>query len=140
MCIACASPDACVSNGTCDLDPAATWRVRVSAINTTSWDATSSSDIEVRLWCPSSATSVSATMPKVQDNNSPRWTTGGCTLTAGEILAEGIAFDVRDEDVTGYDTVQPRTNVTISASNLRAGSLNGNTGNLSLITFTFTKL
>ena len=103
------------------------------------FDDTSSSDIQMSLWCPATA-STAVTMPKVQDDENPVWTSGGCTVTAGALLSGGLAFSAIDVDLTSNDTVTSRTNFLPTEADLRAGSVTPpmSYGGLSSVTLVFT--
>lgn len=140
QCVACTSPDTCSPAGACDLDPASNWLVRPTQVRVADvWDAASPPDIFMEIWCPSSATTISYTTPVISDSTTANWTTGGCTLTAQQLLTGGFDFRVWDKDIASDDLVQGRTPATPQAADLRAGSLTGSTANLLSITFTFIK-
>ena len=128
-CQACAASDLCRADQTCGLDPAATWRVMVSAAVVaptnfgSAWDNLTDPDPELGLWCPATAASYSAVMPKVSDTFTPSWTTGGCTVTAAALLADGLGYDAIDVDTTTADEIAPFTVVPVSEADLRAGTL-----------------
>jgi hypothetical protein len=103
------------------------------------WDSNSEPDIELGLWCPSTETSVTDVMPKVQDSTTPSWSSGGCTMTANELTTVGFDFDALDIDLTGADVVVGRTRVVAMPAQLQAGSVSGSVGTISRITFTFTR-
>ncbi len=147
-CAACPSTDVCKADQTCGLDPAGTWRVmptdaEIAATKASGagWDLASGPDTAIRLWCPATATSISATMPEVTDDYFPTWTTGGCTTTAAQLLAAGFAFEALEKDGTGDDAITPRTISTVTEAQLRAGTKTlGPVAELDSMTVRFTKL
>lgn len=135
----CSAVDACIS-GACTIDPASTWTVRPTQVRVNnSWDATSAPDIFVEIWCPKTATSISYTTTTITDATTANWTSGGCTMTADQLLNLGFDFRVWDEDLADDDLVQPRTPATPMESHLRMGSISGNTATLLGITFALIK-
>lgn len=139
-CTACPTTELCGGDHACHLDPARTWKVRIGEARTSgSYDDTSSSDVEMTVWCPSGSSN-SATMPKVQDSEHPVWTSGGCTLTAAELLSSGIDFKAIDVDLTSDDTITPRTPFLPVEAEVQAGSVTPTMtfGGLSSVTFVFT--
>lgn len=148
-CMACGAVDICKADQTCGLDPAATWRVYVSAAEISAskpsgagWDSFGGPpDTEIGLWCPGSNVNLTAIMAVVDDDYFPTWTGGGCTLTAAGLLADGLAFDALDLDGTSADDeIAPRTVTTITEAQLRAGTKTLSfVGSLDEITFRFVK-
>ena len=141
-CAACAASDSCLPAGVCDLDPASTWVVQPTVAHvdsTVPWDLTSPPDVEMALWCPATRSNYNGLAAKVQDSYDPTWTSGGCTVTAAQLFADGFAFDAIDIDGTGADTITSFTTVPVTAATLRAGTLTGSAGGLDSVTFSFTK-
>lgn len=147
-CAACPGTDVCKADQTCGLDPTAMWRAMPTAAEIAAtkasgagWDLASGPDTEIRLWCPATATSVSAIMPEVGDDYFPTWNTGGCTATAAQFLAAGFAFEALEKDSSGDDAITPRTVSTVTEAHLRAGTkLVGPVAQLDSMTVRFTKL
>jgi hypothetical protein len=138
-CVTCQGGDAC-SQGACQLDPNSTWLVRTSAMEVEpGFDLTSPADVEVGLWCPASESTVTALMAKVQDSDSPTWSSGGCTMTAADLLSTGFDFDALDIDSTGADVISDRVHVPVTAAHLTAGRLTGSTTYITSITIVFLK-
>lgn len=146
-CVACPSTDICKADQTCGLDPTATWRAmpttaRIAATKASgaNWDLASGPDTEIRLWCPATASIISAVMPEVGDDYSPSWTTGGCTATAAQFLGAGFAFEALEKDGSGDDAITPRTVSTVTEAQLRAGmKLVGPVAELVSMSVRFTK-
>ena len=147
-CSACATNDICKADQTCGLDPAATWRLWVSSAVIASsnhgvgWDAFGGApDPEMALWCPSTATTYSALMPKVDNTFTPSWSGGGCTARAGQFLADGVAFDGLEIDSSSSNEVIAHFTVTpITEADLRAGTKTvGQTDGFNSVTFRFLK-
>lgn len=108
--------------------------------NGSPWDSTSDPDAELGLWCPSSKSNVSAVMPKVSNSFTPSWTTGGCTATAAEFLADGLGFDALEIDTTFDDVITQFTVAPITEADLRSGTKTlGPSGGLDSLTLRFTK-
>lgn len=131
--------DVC-SAGACALDPTSRWLVRPTTLTVQAgWDATSPADVELGLWCPASMSSITAIMPKVDDDNTPSWSSGGCTLTADQLITTGFDFDAIDQDVFDFQQIAARTHVSITEAHLRAGVRTGSIGTITSITFTLTR-
>jgi hypothetical protein len=134
--------DVCKADGTCGISPTSSWRIRpVSAVidSSVAWDDTSSPDTILYLWCPSTAT-VETVLPKVQDDYTPSWSSGGCDLTAGPLLADGLGVGAIEADLVSDEILAPFTEVTITEADLRAGTkTTGRIGGFTSITFTFTR-
>ena len=80
-------------------------------------------------------------MPKVNDDFFPTWSSGGCTATASEFLADGLGFDAIEIDLSGYELMTPFTVTPITEAHLRAGTKTiGPSGGLDSLTVRFTKL
>ncbi|MBL8940923.1 MAG: hypothetical protein JNM69_40645, partial [Archangium sp.] len=96
----------------------------------------------VDLYCPSNETSVTSSTPTVTDSSSPSWSSGGCVMTAAELLSLGFAFAVYDEDgATADDRIAAKTTVTVTQSDLMSGTLTrGPMSSLTSITFTFSRM
>jgi hypothetical protein len=138
-CTSCQGADSC-AQGTCQVDPSSRWLVRPSSMDVEpGFDLTSPADVEVGLWCPATESSVTAIMTKVQDSDSPTWSSGGCTMTAADLLATGFDFDALDIDGTGADVISDRVHVPVSAADLSAGSLTGSTTYINSVTIVFIK-
>ncbi|RKH08927.1 hypothetical protein D7V97_18100 [Corallococcus sp. CA053C] len=108
-CAACGTSQVCRTDQICGVDPAGVWLVQpVSAQitagnNGTAWDADNSPpDVFVELACP--GMTVASITPEVQ-SYTPAWTTGGCTATAGRLLAEPWRFRLWDSDLSSNDTI-----------------------------------
>ncbi|RYZ39384.1 MAG: hypothetical protein EOO71_20320 [Myxococcaceae bacterium] len=111
-CLKCASVQVCKTDQTCGVDPASVWRVqpvsaRISASNNgSSWDGDNSPpDVFVAMACPGST--VATVTPEVE-SYTPAWSTGGCTATAGQLLAERWGCQLGDSDLSVND---PMTDV-----------------------------
>jgi hypothetical protein len=106
----------------------------------TPWDALSDPDTEISLWCPSSEVNVSAVMPMVSDSFMPTWTSGGCTVSAASLLADGLGFDAQEIDAFSNDMMTPFTVAPITEADLRAGLKSiGPAGGLDSMTVQFTR-
>ena len=141
-CASCTLPDSCLTNRTCNIDPASSWIVQPTIAHidpTIAWDATSAPDPEMALWCPSTVSSYNGLAAKVNNSYDPTWTTGGCTVTAAALFTGGFAFDCVDIDSISSDTITSFTTVPVTPATLRAGTLTGRAGGLDSVTFTFTK-
>ena len=147
-CAACpTATDICKADQTCGLDPAATWQLRPSSAmvaatkaNGSAWDSLSDPDTRIELYCPESAVNVSAVMATVTDDFNPTWSTGGCTATAAELLAEGFGFEAIENDGLSDDLMTAYTIVPLSEAELRAGTKTlGPAGGLDSMTLVFTK-
>jgi hypothetical protein len=127
-CVACSSSDTCGGAQTCSIDPSSTWLVQpTSAViapdnGGVSWDDFSDPDPELGLWCPATSTSLTI-LTKVSDTLTPNWTSGGCTATAAELMADGIGFDAVDIDTFGADTIANFSAAPVSEQDLRAGTI-----------------
>ena len=135
--------EACTSQ-TCGFDPQSMWQIQPSSarIGGSSWDLATDPDPYVDLYCPSSETSVTESTPSVTDSSTPTWSSGGCVLTAAQLLSAGFAFAVYDEDgLSADDRIASKTTVTVTAADLMAGTLTrGPMGSLTSITFTFSRM
>ncbi|NNB99160.1 hypothetical protein HJC10_34340 [Corallococcus exiguus] len=108
-CKACNAAQVCKTEQTCGADPAGVWFVQPTSAqitasnNGTAWDADGSApDVFVEMQCPGAT--VTSVTPEVE-SYTPAWTSGGCTGTAGRLLAEPWAFRVWDSDVSVNDTI-----------------------------------
>ena len=140
QCVACTGPDTCVA-GACGIDPTSVWLVRPTRMQVVdpTWDITSPADLYVELWCPSTASSITFTSSTVQDSDNAEWVTGGCTLTAAQLLTTGVDFAVSDRDAIGSEVVQSRTLMRPMEAQLRNGQFLGATSTLSVANFAFIK-
>ena len=127
-CVACMPSDLCGATQTCSIDPTSTWLVQpASAViapdnGGVAWDDFSDPDPELGLWCPSTSTNLTI-VPKVSDTFTPSWTSGGCTATAAQLLADGFGFDAVDIDTFGGDTIANFSAAAVSEQDLRAGTI-----------------
>jgi hypothetical protein len=148
-CSACGTVDVCKADQTCGIDPASTWQVYVSAAEISAskptgagWDSFGGPpDTEIGLWCPASQVPVTAIMPVVDNDYFPVWSGGGCTVSASDLLADGLGFDALDVDGTSADDeIAPFTMTPITEAQLRAGTKTLTAqSSLDEITFTFIK-
>lgn len=102
-CSSCAPSQICRTDQTCGVDPESTWRVQPTAAtiapnnNGSAWDGDGSApDPRVMMWCADS-TSVSFTS-EASDTFQPRWTTGGCSARAKDLLRAGWSFQIIEVD------------------------------------------
>lgn len=126
-CQTCGSAQVCKMDQTCGVDPAGVWRVQpVSAQiaannNGSSWDADGSApDVFIAMQCPGGSPATST--PEVQ-GYTPSWTSGGCTATASQLLADKVLFQVWDSDVSSNDTITDVLAAKITEANLIAGKV-----------------
>lgn len=145
-CLTCPPSDVCQLDQTCGIDPASTWEVLpVSAVIAPdnlgfAWDTLSDPDTQLGLWCPSSEADVSVVLPTVFDDFTPTWTSGGCLVTAGELLTDGLGFAANERDTLGDEEIAPFTLAPLSAADLRAGTKTvGPSGGLEALRLRFTK-
>ncbi|RKH18700.1 hypothetical protein D7X74_08925 [Corallococcus sp. CA047B] len=126
-CKVCNAAQVCKTDQSCGVDPAGVWFVQpvsaqiTASNNGTAWDADGSApDVFVEMLCPGST--VGTFTPEVQ-SYTPAWTSGGCTATAGRLLAEPWAFRVWDSDVSVNDTITGVLLYQFKEENFSAGSV-----------------
>lgn len=146
VCTACLTAQACgASTRVCEtpFDPNQQFTVIATSAQvstSTSWDDLSDPDCGLQFYCPSSASSVTATADVRGDTSSPTWTTtsGTCRLSAMQLISGGFAFSAYDEDLLSNDTITAKMTVTPTMAELLAGSktVTGAAG-LTSITFRF---
>ena len=103
-----------------------------------SWDDFSDPDTELYLWCPETS-NTEIIFPVVADDYTPSWS-GGCDLTASELIATGIGLGALEVDSFSDDVLAPYTAISITEADLRAGTkTTGVIGGMTSITFSFTK-
>ncbi|MBI5610202.1 MAG: hypothetical protein HY902_15100 [Deltaproteobacteria bacterium] len=144
MCDSCDSGDVCNAYGTCVLDPASKWTVWPvkasieSSNNGTSWDGDGSApDVIVSTSCPGGSVGVSEKV----ESYYPTFSYGGCVATAGDLLAKGITFSLKDSDLTVDDSITGNVAMAISSADLATGSRTGTptSGGCKSIQFQFTR-
>jgi hypothetical protein len=108
------------------VDPESTWRVQPTAAqiassnNGTSWDGDGSApDPMVVMSCADQTASTTA--PEVSNTYQPRWTTGGCTAKAKDLLRAGWSFQVYDVDALVDDTITGSLVFTITERDFSSG-------------------
>ncbi len=144
ICAICDATDICNSSGQCVLDPSAKWIVRpVSAViesndNGKNWDGDGSPpDVIVTTVCPDGSV---GTSEKVESYN-PSFSLGSCVATAGDLIAKGITFSVKDSDLTVDDSITGNVSMAISTADLAAGVRVGSmsSGGCKSIQYTLTR-
>ncbi|NVJ00679.1 hypothetical protein HV824_21520 [Myxococcus sp. AM009] len=138
-CQACGTAQVCKADQSCGVDPEGVWRVQPVAAqvaannNGSAWDADSSPpDVFVEMACPG-ATSAFRT-PVVQ-SATPTWTTGGCTARASQLMAEGWAFRLWDEDLASHDTITGALVTRFTEQHFTAGTVSfGASGGMTSLT------
>lgn len=135
--------EACTAQA-CGFDPQSMWLVQPTSarISGNSWDLATPPDPYVDLYCPATETSPTDSTPSVTDSSNPTWSSGGCVMTAAQLLSAGFAFAVYDEDgVSADDRIASKTTVMVTAADLMAGTLmRGPMSSLTSITFTFSRM
>ena len=117
QCATCGLNRICKTDRTCGVDPNSYWHVRpayavIAATDAVgeAWDIgsapTDAPDAVSVLWCPGAAQSTES--EEIPDSYGPIWQDGGCTARAGDLLAEGFSFLVKDVDVLSDDYVCER--------------------------------
>ena len=108
ICAICAQGEACSVAGFCSLDLKAKWSVRPvralieSSNKGSSWDADGSApDVAVTTTCAGTSIGVSETIQSYK----PSWQSGACVATAGDLLAKGVVFTMRDMDLSVHDSI-----------------------------------
>lgn len=139
-CSTCSAPDICTSEQICAVDPASMWIVQPTAamISTTnngaSWDPGGGApDPFVNLYCPASAAAITSATPFVSDTFTPTWTTGGCTMSAKDLMAAGVGIEVWDDDNLVNDLIAAKGTIVVTEEDLRAGAITGITNKTTLI-------
>ncbi|MFZ5444160.1 MAG: hypothetical protein ACOZQL_29455 [Myxococcota bacterium] len=125
-CASCATSQICRVDQTCGVDPESTWRVQPTAAtiatndNGTAWDGDGSGpDARVFMWC-ADATTPSSTA-EASDTWQPRWTSGGCSAKAKDLLRAGWSFQLYDVDAISDDTITSRLQVTLTEEHFTNG-------------------
>ena len=145
-CLTCYAPDVCFSDGNCNLDLTAHWRVQptsatiASSNNGNYWDADGSPpDVEVTTNCPGNSGGVAYTLQV--ESYTPTWSSGGCSATAQDLLAGHLLFNLTDMDAVVDDPITGQITYDIMPADLRAGgvSLQGVQG-MNGMTFQFIQL
>jgi hypothetical protein len=128
-CSVCTNVQVCSADRTCGIDPSSNWKVQPSSAvvkndnNGTPWDADSSPDPKVNLYCPAPASGVTSTTEISSNTFAPSWTSGGCILQAKDLLTSGFAYQVIDDDglLSSGDSITGKTVVSVSNADLIAG-------------------
>lgn len=144
-CAACGASQICRVDQSCGVDPESTWRVQPTAAqiassnNGTSWDGDSSApDPMVIMTCADQTAPTIA--PEVSNTYQPRWTTGGCTAKAKDLLRAGWSFQVYDVDALVDDTITGSLVVTITEQTFASGTISLQaSGGMQSMTVTLTK-
>jgi hypothetical protein len=125
-CSVCGASQICRTDQSCGVDPESTWRVQPTAAqiassnNGTSWDGDGSApDPMVVMSCADQTASTTA--PEVSNTYQPRWTTGGCTAKAKDLLRAGWSFQVYDVDALVDDTITGSLVFTITERDFSSG-------------------
>lgn len=144
ICTICNGADVCNASGQCVLDPASKWVVQPvaaaieSSNNGTSWDGDGSPpDVIVTTVCPGGGV---GTSEKVESYN-PTFSFGSCVATAGDLLAKGVTFSLKDSDLTVDDNITGNVSMAISAADLADGVRTGtpSSGACKSIQYTLTR-
>ena len=71
----------------------------------------------------------------------PSWQSGACVATAGDLLAKGVVFTMRDMDLSVHDSITGHITIDVQAGHLTAGAFVGkpSTGACEEIEFEFAK-
>lgn len=147
-CVACPATDLCKADQTCGLDPAGRWQLQPTSAQVApdnfgvGWDSFGGApDTFLELWCPATQSNITSSTPTVTNDYAPTWTSGSCTATAAQWLADGLGFDAWEDDGLSDDLMTAFTVVPLSETDLRAGTKTiGPAEGLDSLTFTLTKL
>lgn len=106
-CVKCAGGQICLNEQVCGVDPNSKWKVqltnaKISATNNgAKWDADGSPpDVVAHLACPPFGENWDWISPEREGYN-VSWSSGGCTASAGQLLANGFQIRLIDADPFG---------------------------------------
>lgn len=144
-CLSCSASQVCRADQLCGVDPESTWKVQPTAAviapnnNGSAWDGDNSApDPRVFMTCADSMTPTSTI--EVTDSYQPRWTTGGCTAKAKDLLRAGWTMQVYDIDLVTDDTITGNLRFTLTEQEFNNGGFSAQpTGGLQSMTVTLTK-
>ncbi|PTL82218.1 hypothetical protein [Vitiosangium sp. GDMCC 1.1324] len=138
-CVACGSAQVCKTDQTCGVDPNSVWLIQPVSAQITSnnngsyWDADySPPDVFVVMKCPGAT---SATSTYEVESYTPKWTTGGCTAKASQLLAEPWVFQLWDSDISVNDTITTTLGFRFTEQALTSGTVTlGASGGMTSLT------
>lgn len=142
-CATCGNNQICRTDQTCGVDPQGMFRVQpVSATITMTdptdglaWDPSASPpDVRVYLWCPATAAAMTSSTAEVSDTYTPTWTTGGCVMSASQLLMTGFAMQVVDVDTLSDDPITAKGTLKPDEADFVAGSMSVSGGGLQSMT------
>lgn len=146
-CTSCMGNDLC-TNQVCGPNTSVMWRVRPTTATLdptkpsgSGWDSDSGPDARVDMYCPAGASMATVRSTPIEDDETPMWTDGECTMTVADLMANGFAFQVIDRDIFAHDPISPKETVLVTMTDLAAGTVTvGPVGSCQSITFSLTRM